>query len=141
MTRGRRILVGVGSLTLMTASALVGQTLPAVAQAETVKVTGKWQIIPSAAGTYRLTVACPAHTRPEGGSVSFRAERDYGKSKPDRPLRGFVSLTEDMWPRRVVGGSLGHSSGNVLYAEFVLERGPRLKARVTARCRVRSTSA
>lgn len=121
---------------VMALSALGFQTPVAAAQAETVKVTGKQQMIPSVAGAYRVTATCPVGTRPAGGSVSFQEERAGEGVARTGGHKGFVALPHGQWPRRVVGGSLGRSAGNLVYAEFVLASGPRLKARITARCRV-----
>ena len=125
----KSVMAGAIAVCAMTSMTVLLPQASAAPKPQVVKIKGSWKVIPSAAGTYRVSVACPKGTRPAGGSVSFQELRGATPR-----AKTFESLPAGMWPERSVGGGIGQTSGNRVYAELILEKGPRLKARVTARC-------
>ena len=74
-----------------------------------------------------------------GGAVEFQELRRVGNSSASGVPRSGGSpdaMPSTDWPRRHLGGSIGQHGRHRLYAELVLDKGPVLMARLTARCRV-----
>ena len=126
----------------LAASGLVLSGPPLAAQVTRpghLEVTGRWHVLPKQAGTYRITVTCPSGSRAMGGAVEFQEVSRVGDSSGSgAPVSGESpeAVPSTDWPRRHLGGSIGQQGPHRLYAELVLDRGPALKARLTARCRV-----
>ena len=130
---------------LVMALAVSGLALPGlpsaaqVTRAAHLEVKGSWHALPQQPGTYRITVACPSGSRVMGGTVEFQELRGVGSSSASGiPVSGLSpeAMPSTDWPRRHLGGSIGRHGRHQLYAELVLDKGPALKARLTARCRV-----
>ena len=130
---------------LMIALAVSGLVLPGLPSAaqETrpgqLEVKSGWHALPKQAGTYRITVTCPRGSRAMGGEVEFQEVPGVGNSSASRvsvSRQSPEAMPSTHWPRRHLGGSIGQQGRHRLYAELVLDRGPALKVRLTARCRV-----